>query len=444
MARLSDRAFEILSNEVKRLASSPLEQTRRSIVLRRLEKFRLQEGPPLSEAEIREAVIDIFPEFSAQAIKQAAKANQRASQTRKLGWAGTTAVGLAALMGGVWVLNLPYPMIRWPVSRVAPIILLPSFMRMDHSYRQTVSLVEQADQLINQATSPQDIELGAEKVESAQKHLDRLPVWFLGYYPQTYCTLFSCTWRFTYDEFEGARKSVGRMEAQVFQETNAQTLLAEGVAEVEAAKQAHATSTTLQAEDTALANWQAGMDKLAEIAPETYAGKSAQTKLQAYERDYQEVAGVAAGGTRANTLMDAALSFATQAATQSQNPPHSAETWNRIAGLWQQAIQRLEQIPVEDPGYIQAQQKIAEYQNNLGITQENAISEQASITALQTAKQKTERLLGIESMTATEIAQEVQSIINELDRVKPNTTAYAEAQEIRQFALQKRDQVLAQ
>lgn len=444
MARLSDRAFDILSAEVKRLASSPLEQTRRAIVLRRLEKFRLQDGPPLSEAEIREAVIDIFPEFDPQKIQQAAKANRRASQTRKLGWAGSAAIGVAALVGGIWVLNLPYPMIRWPVSRVAPIILLPSFMRMDNSYRQTVSLVEQADQLINQATSPQDIELGAEKVESAQKHLDRLPVWFLGYYPRTYCTLFSCTWRFTYDEFETARKSVGRMEAQVFQETNAQTQLEEGVAEVDAAKQAYNAATTLQAQETALADWQAGMDKLAEIAPETYAGKSAQTKLQAYQRDYQQVAGVAAGGTRANTLLGTAQSFAMQAANESQNPPHSADTWNRIAGLWQKAIDELAKIPLEDPGYAQAQQKIAEYQNNLGITQENATREQTSTEALQRAKRRTEQLIDTRNMTASQIASEIQGIINELDQVYQGTTAYPEAEQLRQFAAQKRDEMLSQ
>lgn len=52
-----------------------------------------------------------------------------------------------------------------------------------------------------------------------------MPVWFLGYQPQMYCQLFSCSWKFTYDEFEAARKSIGRMEAQIFQEQNAQNKL---------------------------------------------------------------------------------------------------------------------------------------------------------------------------------------------------------------------------
>ena len=61
---------------------------------------------------------------------------------------------------------------------------------MDRDYRQAIALVEQADQLVNQATSLADINLGQEKVNQAQKHLDALPVWFLGYEPQMFRTLF--------------------------------------------------------------------------------------------------------------------------------------------------------------------------------------------------------------------------------------------------------------
>jgi hypothetical protein len=37
--------------------------------------------------------------------------------------------------------------------------------------------------------------------------------------------LFQCSWRFTLDEFQGARKEVARMDAKLFQEKNAQTQL---------------------------------------------------------------------------------------------------------------------------------------------------------------------------------------------------------------------------
>ncbi len=91
---------------------------------------------------------------------------------------------------------------------------------MDYHYRQAIAKVEQADQLVNSATSPADLTLGEVKVIEAQKHLDNLPVWFLGYWPQ-YTFWFG--WQFTLDEFKSARANVGRMVAKVFQEKNAQT-----------------------------------------------------------------------------------------------------------------------------------------------------------------------------------------------------------------------------
>jgi hypothetical protein len=358
---------------------------------------------------------------------------------RTFGCLGSTLVAVAGLAGSVWLLNLPYPMIRWPVARTAPLILLPSYIQMDHDYRQAISLVEQADQLVNQATSAQDIELGQEKVTQAQHHLDGLPVWFLGYYPTGYCNFFGCTWRFTVDEFQGARAEVGRMDAVIFQERNAQQLLQSGTVTVNTAQQAFQTAQGSTDRATALANWQQGMDQLNEIPGQTLAGRQASTKLQAYQRDYQQISGNVAGGNRSNTLVDAAKAFAYEAAVEGQNPPHSAATWNRIAELWKTAIDRLSKIPVDDPGYGEAQVLLAQYQKNLGIVQEKSAVESASAQALGQAINKNTRLLGqdLDRMTANQIASQIQSIVDDLNQVKPGTTSYAEAREMLTFANQK-------
>ncbi|MBC6477843.1 MAG: hypothetical protein GDA56_08670 [Hormoscilla sp. GM7CHS1pb] len=76
------------------------------------------------------------------------------------------------------------------MARTAPILLFPSYMSMDRNYRGAIASIEQVDQLVNKATSAADFELGVQKIKQAQAHLDALPVWFLGYYPQRYCTLF--------------------------------------------------------------------------------------------------------------------------------------------------------------------------------------------------------------------------------------------------------------
>lgn len=377
-------------------------------------------------SNLKTEIEDIFPEFDDKVLRKAASLNKG---THKLKLLRTATLSTAVAVGGLWFLNLPYPMIRWPVSKVAPMVLLPSFMAMDHNYRQTISLVEQADQLVNQATSAQDIALGTEKVDQAQTHLDQLPVWFLGYYPTRYCSWFSCTWRFTYDEFEIARKDIGRMEAKVFQEENALSLLADGSTAVEVAKQAYQSAATPEKKNTAIANWQAGVDQLNEIPPETLAGRMAQTKLEAYRRDLEQIAGIQAGGNRASLLIDAAQQFAWTASVEAQNAPLPPESWLQIAELWEQAIDRLEQVPVEDAGYAESQRMLAEYTNNLGAIESRLIAEQRSQAAFELAsKLNTDLAAYADTLSPNQYAGRLQQILNELSKVEQGTTVQEQAQ----------------
>lgn len=107
MPRLNNRAYTLLAEELKRLVNGPLEEVRREIVLRRLTKFTLQEGPPLTYGEIKATIEDIFPEFSEAVLHKAARANRRSRG--KFGLIKTAMIGLTVSAGGLWVLNLPYP-----------------------------------------------------------------------------------------------------------------------------------------------------------------------------------------------------------------------------------------------------------------------------------------------------------------------------------------------
>ena len=119
-----------------------------------------------------------YPHKQPQPVK-AVKANR--GVLSKIVW---TAILLGIPVGMVWVANLPYPMIRRPLARTAPILLLPSYMSMDTNYREAIASVEQAEQLIEKATSPADLELGEQKVKKAQKNLDALPIDFLNEYSE--------------------------------------------------------------------------------------------------------------------------------------------------------------------------------------------------------------------------------------------------------------------
>ncbi|MBE9181652.1 hypothetical protein IQ268_24105 [Oculatella sp. LEGE 06141] len=437
MPRLNDRAFDLLSAEIQRLTGdNAANQVRRDIVIRRLERLRTQQGQPASVDELRDALSDIFPDFDQQVLDAAARAN---GSSAPAWWQiKLAAIAIVGLTGGLYILNLPYPMIRRPVARVAPIVLLPSYLSMDYNYRQAISLVEQADQLVNQASSLNDFVLGDEKVKQAQKHLDALPVWFLGYEPQRYCSFFSCSFLFTIDEFRAARASIGRMEAKIFQEKNAQTALDDGETALNTAKQQYREATTQPARTEAIAAWQVALDSLQQVPEQTLAGRSAQTKLIAHTRDFQLVAGLDAGSKRSNTLIEVAKEFAIAAANASQNPPHPAERWEQMAGLWQEAIARLDQIPLDDPGYVEAQRLLVSYQTQMGTVQMRWQAEKDSVQALTNAKNDIPQLLEVSTSASDRAnASQLQRIINQLSVVQPGTTAYEEAQSLLQSAQNK-------
>ncbi|CDN16602.1 hypothetical protein RintRC_0568 [Richelia intracellularis] len=43
--------------------------------------------------------------------------------------------------------------------------------------------------------------MGGKQAKKAQRHLDQLPAWFLGYYSRTSCNLFRCQCKFIKGEF---------------------------------------------------------------------------------------------------------------------------------------------------------------------------------------------------------------------------------------------------
>ena len=440
MGCLTDRAFDILRAEVDKCAAADgiAGNVYRSMVIKRLEKLRSQNGTFASIEEIRDTFKNEFPDFSEKALKEAVKVNKAPGLFDKIIFAGGF---LGAGAGIIWLLNLPFPMIRWPVAKTMPILLLPSFISMDHNYRQAIALVEQSDQLINKATSAADFDLGEVKSKQAQKHLDALPVWFLGYYPQTYCSFFGCTWRFTVDEFQTARKNIGRMDAQIFQQKNAFTQLSQVEQSLAGAKQEYQQAKNAADRQKASINWQSAIDQLNQIPAETLAGETAKKKLQAAERDFQAMGGVATGSVRADNLIEAAKEFALSAAVSSQKPPHPAAQWEQIAGLWEEGINRLKMVPVDNLGYLDAQTKLAQYQNNLGIAQIRLQAEKDSATVLQEAKSLFANLQkDVNSQNSGNSLSQLQEIINKLESVKPGTTVYPESQKWLQSARKKQQE----
>ncbi|MEL7409665.1 MAG: hypothetical protein AAFN00_22455, partial [Cyanobacteria bacterium J06558_2] len=363
--RLNNKAFKILSVAIqKATAQDPIAgEVSQKIALRRIQQLNNTKGQPVTESELKYLIGDLFPDFDTKAIKKAVRANQPPSH---LWWIPKIALGLGGFAGLIWLLNLPYPMIRRPVAKTAPIILLPSYLRMDRNYRQAIAKVEQADQLVNQATSLEDLKLGQIKVNQAQKHLNALPVWFLGYEPQMYRTFFSFGWKFTLDEFEVARAKVGRMDAKIFQEINAFTKLEQAQQEIQQAKQSYQQSKENTARQQAISDWQGGLDRLNQLPAGTVAHEQGSGFYEASRRDFRQVSGLIAGNDRTNKLLAAAQQFYTQGTSSCGTMPQSSVRWQECIKLLQRGINILERVPLEDAGYLESQTLLAQYEGELG------------------------------------------------------------------------------
>lgn len=168
--------------------------------------------------------------------------------------------------------------------------------------------------------------------------------------------------------------------------------------------------------------------------------------MAAGKRDFGQVTELVAGVTRTNTSIQAAQQFALVATQAAQHPPHNAAEWEEINNLWVQAIDQLKRVPAEDPGYVDAQKLLANYQRNMGIVHTRLQAEQTSVTALTQAKDKIASFLtsfptDAATLNRNQLKGQLQSIIDELHTVQPGTTVYPETQALLQSAQKKLKQL---
>ncbi|MDE5094928.1 MAG: hypothetical protein O4804_12050 [Trichodesmium sp. St11_bin5] len=108
-------------------------------------------------------------------------------------------------------------------------------------------------------------------------------------------------------------------------------------------------------------------------------------------------------------------------------------------GLWEQAINQLQKISADNPSYLAAQSKIAEYQLNLANVKMRLQAERDSGTAFKRSKDLIAdwKKSAINNSDRGLLASKLQEIINQLENVKPETTFYQQAQELLKFAKDK-------
>ncbi|MGB3295364.1 MAG: hypothetical protein WBB01_20470 [Phormidesmis sp.] len=373
---------------------------------------------------------------SIKPVKPVKTANRRSPLKAMIG----VGLLLGIPLGVIYLVNLPYAAIRRPVAATAPLLLLPSHISLDHHYRLAISTFEEAQQLISAATTPADLALGEQKLDQAQKSLDALPIDLVDSSLSTYGAY---NWQFSRSRFNATRAEVGRLRAKVFQEKNAQNALLVAERSLTSAQQQYPQAKTTGDRQTAIALWQTALDQLQEIPGETLAGKTAQQNLLAYERDFEKTVGLFAGNERTLMVISSAKEYSQRAAIQGQDPPHSAEEWQAVMALWEAAITQVKSIPQEDLlGNHEAQALAAVYQQNLGQIRIRLAAETDSVRAFEQAQAQTTSLLASSTYATREATiSQLQSIINQLNQVKPGTTVYLDAQADLRSAQNKLDQL---
>lgn len=370
--------------------------------------------------------------LQAKTINQPKKSGGFKKFGQRLIWIGVL-VGIP--VGIIYVVNLPYPAIRQPVAKAAPLLLLPSNMAMDANFKLGQATIEEVRQLIESPTSAADLDRGELKLKEGKTALDAIPAWYIADwadYSRGYNYGWGYDWRFTPAGLQAARIKAGQLEAKVFQEKNAQIALTDIEKEITMAKAVFQQAAKPIDKKVAIQNWQAGIDRLNQIPSQTMAGRKAQQLASNSTRDLKELAGLSGGNEKVSVLVGSAEEFAKKAAEIGRNPPHSSARWIEIASMWQEGIQRLENIPSTDlQGYSEAQRRLSEYKSSLSEVRVRLKNEQESVQFFDSANQKLAALFESKNLERGQAIARFMAINNDLEKIKGGTTVYLPAQTVK-------------
>lgn len=350
-------------------------------------------------------------------------------------------LGIGIPIGFLYIANLPYAAIRRPVNNHAPILLLPSQIVVENNFKKALNLIEQAEQLIDNATDFPDLELGSQRLAEGKIYLDKIPI-----IAQEELMGYGGSRRFYRSSFSGSRfvemrRKVGELEAKVFQGKNAQVTLNKLETKLAEIKNQYQNSDSDTQKRQIIQQWRTMLNEFNLISPSTFAGTIAQQKLVAHQADFEDVVGFSADNERALIFMATAQDFANLAQGRSQSPPYTVSEWSEIESLWQKAIGELSQIPRTDlEGYRQANRFMVEYEDSLREVRLKKEIEEQSLFYLENAESlinnyrtNTVNLNNSPNNINRRIVQ-IENIINILKKVDQNTTSYATAQELIRYA----------
>lgn len=176
--------------------------------------------PPANPAGAMQRYQALESQLNGSQVLQAKPIAQPLAEVRKFGkrlmWTGIL-IGIPA--GILYVVNLPYPVIRQPIAKFAPLLLLPSNMSMEENFKRGQATIEESRQLIESPTSIEDLDRGSLKLKEGKAALDAIPAWYVADwadYSRGYYGGWGYDWRFSPAGLQAARVKAGSWKRRYF------------------------------------------------------------------------------------------------------------------------------------------------------------------------------------------------------------------------------------
>ncbi len=340
-------------------------------------------------------------------------------------------ITLGVVGGGLAIANLPIPAIREPIAKHLPFLLLPSIIVWDHHYREGTVALKQAEQLIQQAKHPDDLDKGNRYLKSAKNHLNALPSEGLNYNEaSSYCYFRNCSWRFSSGEIQQHRESMARVEATLTQEQNLQSQLKETIDAIAESQVNYQKAKGDVQKQAVVTQWEQDIEQLAALSSSTLAGRLANVEKTKAQTAFKNVTGFSHDQKRSGNLIQAAKQFAISAQKMTVGESHSVSEWQSILNQWDSAIGPLKSIAVDNPDYVSSRKILADYQQQQSRARVRLQEEQTAIALLQTTEAQINALVRAQAnLNRDQAKAEMMSIEANLKKIAPGTTAHPQAQE---------------
>ncbi|WP_421657774.1 hypothetical protein [Leptothermofonsia sp. ETS-13] len=295
------------------------------------------------------------------------------------------------------------------VSFMAGIVIVsrPCIIGRCEPFQAAEAVSQEANKLIQQAKSEQDLRQAQQKLNEASQILSKIPLWSTRH--------------------REAQTLLRHDQLQLSQLDR--VLAAERVAN-EATQKGQMMPKPLVDLQGIQVLWKSAIAQLESIPQGTPLHPFAQQRLATYRDNLSIINQYMATERQAQKKLAAAKSTANVAQAR-QGVAQSIENWQQVQVTWQVAVNALKQIPNTTTSFTEAQELLGDYGVQLAIARDRATREQRAQKAYQQAINLAQKAEGFQQRNQWTLAVTYwRSALRQIEQVPENTASYDPAQRL--------------